>query len=136
MLRGLVQQGQGREAVRAASRPSIGAKLAAAHSAWERRQVLESFVRDEVKQVTGLAGDRIDPEAEFLALGIDSLMAIELRNRIMVSLEVSPPLQRFLKDASVARLTDDLLDRLALAEVAMGSSSTATVHEDLEHISI
>jgi NAD(P)-dependent dehydrogenase (short-subunit alcohol dehydrogenase family) len=136
MLRGLLQEGQVREAAPPASSRNIRAELSAAHSARERRQLLGSFVRDEVGQVTGLGGDRIDPEVDFLALGIDSLMAIELRNRIMTRLEVSPPLQRFLKDANVARLRDDLLDRLALAGVAMGSSTTAIAHEDLEHISI
>jgi acyl transferase domain-containing protein len=110
--------------------------LRSASSIDEQRGLLEGHVREQVAQVTGLTPARVDARAPFLALGIDSLMAIELRNRMLTSLEVSPPLQRYLKDSNVARLVDDLLDRLAVNGLISPASSAVPVEEDMEHISL
>jgi myxalamid-type polyketide synthase MxaB len=55
----------------------------------ERRGVLMSHVGDEVASVLGFAsGEQIDPERGLNELGLDSLMAVELRNRLESSLGV------------------------------------------------
>src|SRR5215469_5105966 len=140
LLRGLVPQSRSantdQRVPAAATQRNLRAELESVDSLSERRRLLESFVREQIGQVTELVSGNIDSGAEFLALGIDSLMAIELRSRILASLEVSPPLQRFLRDASVTRLTNDLLDRLALSGSTLSSPAAAAVQEDLEHISI
>jgi acyl transferase domain-containing protein/acyl carrier protein len=48
--------------------------------------VLETYLREQVAQVLRLAPSRIDPNKPLRALGIDSLMTLELRNRLEAGL--------------------------------------------------
>ncbi|WP_018262949.1 type I polyketide synthase [Methylobacterium sp. WSM2598] len=57
-------------------------QLAAAPSA-ERGSVLTAFVQGELALVLGMQGEqKLDPRKGFKDLGVDSLMAVELRNRL------------------------------------------------------
>ena len=46
-------------------------------------------------------------------IGLDSLMAVELRNRVRSQLELDVPLVTFMDDASITRLATELSLRLA-----------------------
>ncbi|MEE8522653.1 MAG: SDR family NAD(P)-dependent oxidoreductase, partial [Thermoanaerobaculia bacterium] len=55
--------------------------------AGERRDLLGAYVRDEVGRVLGLdPAQPIEPQQGFFDLGMDSLMAVELRNRLLAEL--------------------------------------------------
>jgi len=70
------------EAPRADSGPSLQARLEAAPPAM-RHDLLVEFVRQEVASVLGLAGPAVVPIATGLFdLGMDSLMAVELKRRL------------------------------------------------------
>ena len=60
-------------------------RLAAA-SAGERRQLLEPVVREAVGRVLKLAPSRVDPRKALGSMGLNSLMAMELRNRLETAL--------------------------------------------------
>jgi acyl transferase domain-containing protein/NADPH:quinone reductase-like Zn-dependent oxidoreductase/SAM-dependent methyltransferase/short-subunit dehydrogenase/acyl carrier protein len=67
-------------------------RLAAA-SAAHRRTLLVGFVRDQLARVLGLPeSDAIDPKQPFSEIGLDSLMAIELRNLLGSGLALERPL--------------------------------------------
>jgi aryl carrier-like protein len=78
----------------------------------ERRQLLESYLREQVAKVLGLSPSRLDVRESLNSLGIDSLMAVELKNRIERSLEVAVSMVQFLRGPSVQQLTALLLDQL------------------------
>ena len=70
------------QAPRADSGPSLQARLEAAPQAM-RHDLLVEFVRQEVASVLGLAGPAVVPIATGLFdLGMDSLMAVELKRRL------------------------------------------------------
>jgi acyl carrier protein len=48
----------------------------------DRRRVLERHLRGIAGKVLGIAADELDPETGFADLGMDSLMAVELRKRL------------------------------------------------------
>ncbi len=54
-----------------------------------RRDLLESFVRDQLARVLGLDAARISAAQPFQALGLDSLLALEFRNRLEAALGIS-----------------------------------------------
>jgi acyl transferase domain-containing protein/NADPH:quinone reductase-like Zn-dependent oxidoreductase len=69
-----------------AGRPRFVDRLLAA-PAGERRELLMAHVHDQVASVMGMnGGHRVDPRQSFSELGLDSLMAVELRNRLGSSL--------------------------------------------------
>jgi acyl carrier protein len=53
-----------------------------AHPAGDRSRVLESYLQEQLGRVLRCAPSRIEPSAPFKNLGVDSLMAIEFRNRL------------------------------------------------------
>jgi acyl carrier protein len=53
-----------------------------AHPAGDRSRVLEGYLQEQLGRVLRCAPSRIEPSAPFKNLGVDSLMAIEFRNRL------------------------------------------------------
>jgi len=73
---------------RPARPPDILARLARLDPT-ERRDWLLGYVRDEVAAAIGLADAlRLDPQQGFFRMGMDSLMAVELKNRLTAGLGV------------------------------------------------
>ncbi|MGY3248909.1 acyl transferase domain-containing protein/acyl carrier protein [Streptomyces sp. TE4109] len=71
--------------------------------------------------------DRIDPQAGLNALGLDSLLAMELRARISSELGVAPPVVALLSGTPVAELITQLHD--ALAELVAHEAGNADMAE-------
>ncbi len=87
----------------------LPARLAAAEPA-ERRRILTEFVTHAVSRVLKMAPARLDPRRTFGDMGLSSLLAIELRNRLEAAL--SRPLSATLawNYPTIAAMTAHLLD--------------------------
>lgn len=85
----------------------------------QRAELIEAYLRKIAAKVLGLGASSLDPHQPLVNLGLDSLMAIELRNRIEVDLGVRVPMVEFLKGPSVAQLVGLLLDQVAESSVSM-----------------
>lgn len=110
--------------------PTFDAVRAAAPE--ERRGLLDVLVRDKVARVLGTSADQLDVEKPLLNLGIDSLMAVELRNWVEQELRVSLPIMELMRSPSLARLTDLLLEQLAAPEetaITAGRNGHATTSD-------
>jgi acyl transferase domain-containing protein len=55
----------------------------------QRRSALEAYLQTTLAQVLRMAPGRIEPDMPFGRLGLESLMAVEFRNRLAVSLDLS-----------------------------------------------
>jgi hypothetical protein len=90
--------------------PPLEERLAAA-AAGERRELLLEHVHEQVVRVIGLRpGEQVDPRQPLNELGVDSLMAVELRNRLVASLGAKRALPATLvfDHPTIAALTDYL----------------------------
>jgi acyl transferase domain-containing protein/acyl-CoA synthetase (AMP-forming)/AMP-acid ligase II/SAM-dependent methyltransferase/acyl carrier protein len=70
----------------------------------ERGKVLQEFLRREFASITGHTLDDADLDKPLQSFGLDSLMAIQLRNRVEAELKISLSLVDFLKGLSLSQI--------------------------------
>jgi acyl carrier protein len=103
------------------SEPSIGdivQELQEASPA-ERGGIMAGYLARELAAVMGLpARSDIASDVSFLDMGLDSLMAVQLRNRLQSDLGVDVPIRTFMEGTGVADLAAEL--------------SKVVAHEDAE----
>jgi acyl carrier protein len=79
----------------------------------EKAEELLRFLCEETVSVLALgASFKIDRDRSLMDLGLDSLMAMELRNRLQNSLGVTVPVDELLQRRSFAQLSDRVLGAL------------------------
>jgi acyl transferase domain-containing protein/acyl-CoA synthetase (AMP-forming)/AMP-acid ligase II/NAD(P)-dependent dehydrogenase (short-subunit alcohol dehydrogenase family)/SAM-dependent methyltransferase/aryl carrier-like protein len=82
-------------------------------SVQQREQLLMAHIQQEVAAVMGLGeGNTLELEADLATLGVDSLMAMELRSRLQKFLGVALPIQVVLEGASIKTLVEELSQQL------------------------
>jgi hypothetical protein len=110
----------------------------AAASPNRQRDLLLNHVNDQVVKVIGLAaGQQIDPRQPLNELGLDSLMAVELRNLLAAGLEIKRALPATLvfDYPTIDALTDYLgRDILATAETAAEPPAKPEITDFIEQI--
>jgi acyl carrier protein len=114
---------------------SADAVLAADPS--ERRSLLESALRGRIAAVLGLPASRLDVHQPLTRLGLDSLMGLELQNILESELSVTVSLMQLLTNASVAKLSELLVEKIAgengatAAEIGGGDDAEPAARESL-----
>jgi acyl carrier protein len=102
-------------------RSDFNARFAAA-PARERRRLLADYVRTEIAGVMGMeSGTQIEPRQRLFDIGIDSLMAVELRNTLHNGLAISLPSTLVFDYPTVEALVEFLASGLRLDEVPTAS---------------
>ncbi len=106
----VVQTGHHRQSAsgyRGADRPLI---LAVEPS--QRRERLESYLREQVAHVLRIPAEQLDVQQPLKAVGLDSLMAIELKNLVEQNLAVEIPAAKLLEGPTIAQLAELLAPQL------------------------
>jgi acyl transferase domain-containing protein/acyl carrier protein len=119
LLRSLVapETAPGHTVVEAAGRPDELTRRLVALSEPERRTVLLELLREEVAAVLRLAKpDTVTGERPLRELGLDSLTAMELRNRLATRLAMALPATLVFDYPTPRRIVDMLLQRLDLPQ--------------------
>ena len=92
----------------------------------ERQQVIETFLLEQVAKVLKSSASKLDLYQPMNKMGIDSLMAVELKNRVESDLEMNIPVTALLQGPSVAQLAQVLLEQLATEEGVHPTTSSST----------
>jgi NAD(P)-dependent dehydrogenase (short-subunit alcohol dehydrogenase family)/aryl carrier-like protein len=90
--------------------PSVEALRAAAPA--QRNVTVERLLRTKLSSVLGVEPDKLDPATPLLDLGLDSLMAVELRNWMEAELELNIPIFELMRSPSLSRVVELLCAEL------------------------
>ncbi|MBX3422781.1 MAG: SDR family NAD(P)-dependent oxidoreductase [Pirellulaceae bacterium] len=89
----------------------------------ERRALISDMLRSKIGSLLGIAAQQIRDDRALLELGLDSLMAVELRNWIESQLEITLPISALMRGHSLG----ELIDQIAAMIVGSNSSAPSTV---------
>ena len=92
----------------------------------ERPRLIEEFISEQLSRVLRIDVDELDIHQSLGNLGIDSLMAVELRNHVQASLGIVIPVAQLLQDPSIAQLAQGILDQLAGTSASLGEVTINT----------
>lgn len=74
----------------------------------QRLNLITQALRTKTGQLLGIASDQIQSERALLEMGLDSLMAVEMRNWIEGQLEINVPISALMRSESLADLAEQL----------------------------
>ncbi len=83
-----------------------------ASSPRERENLLITHLQSEVAQVLEMTASQIDVLQPLNTMGLDSLMAVELRKRVQTDLGVDVPIVKFIEDISIVDLATEVNGQL------------------------
>ena len=93
----------------------------------DRRELLAEHILSTASAVIGLApGDRLDPEAGFFQLGMDSLMSVTLQRTLSAGLGIDLPAAFIYENPTISSLTEALCERMGCESVPTAKSGVAT----------
>jgi acyl transferase domain-containing protein len=86
---------------------------------------LQDYIYVQLGQIMQLAVDEIPPDKPLNTLGLDSMMALELRDQLERDLRVTVPFEALLQDRSLRDFVIMLRDKLRAAQAAPTDSALA-----------
>jgi acyl transferase domain-containing protein/NADPH:quinone reductase-like Zn-dependent oxidoreductase/ubiquinone/menaquinone biosynthesis C-methylase UbiE/acyl carrier protein len=95
--------------------------------ATERLSLLEAGLQEQVARVLGMASTALELERPLTAIGLDSLMSVELKSRLEQELRVSLPTVELLRDPSIRQLAQVLLRQLSGVEATARPAADAAI---------
>ena len=107
-------------------------RLQLAISPEEQQQLLEEYLTEQIAQVLGLPASQLDVEQPLNTLGLDSLMLIQLVNRIKKDFALELSIEALFEDMTLIDLVQQLQPQLALFksesdDAPMMATNTAAV---------
>ena len=101
-----------------------------------RRGLLARYVQGRLGGLLGFSSDKdIHPDSSLNEMGLDSLRAVELKNRIGRELGVDLPMARFIDGTTLDGIVEVLLTQLALSDLLARPAAEA-VEVEVEELTI
>jgi len=97
----------------------------------ERTALVDQLLRDQVSRILGVEPGRLDREAPLLDLGLDSLMAVELRSWIDSEMRVNLSIVQLMRSPNLAHVTEIICHEL-VHEKGVSADEKAHQPSDLD----
>ena len=92
--------------------PRLTSEMLAKMSGELRQQTLAQYLSDQIARVLGHTSLKLDAHQQLNRLGIDSLMSVELKNRIGSDLNVVIPVTTFLQGVTFEQLITQIVEQI------------------------
>jgi aryl carrier-like protein len=79
----------------------------------ERQAFITAYMQEQIAKAIGISACELDLQQPLNHMGIDSLLAVELRNRLRTDLKVDIAAVKFMEDSSIASLAMQISELLA-----------------------
>ncbi|HGY55104.1 MAG TPA: SDR family NAD(P)-dependent oxidoreductase, partial [Caldithrix abyssi] len=107
------------EKVERADKGAVGGKKSitkeqlAGLNAEERVMLVAEFLQNQIAKVVGTSPAKLELDRPLNTLGLDSLMAIELKNSVEASVDATLPIATLLKGPAIRELAADIVEQMA-----------------------
>lgn len=101
----------------------------------ERQPLLEIYLEGQVARLLELALSQVDRQRSLVALGLDSLSAVELTNHIQTTLGVNFAAANLLQGPNITELAAALADQLPTISAEVEAQKMAQILEKLDQLS-
>jgi aryl carrier-like protein len=103
----------------------------------ERAPLVLALLADQLARILGHeAAKSIDTQAPLLELGLDSLMAVEVKNWINAHLAVNVPIETLINGAALEQIADSLSAELAVRDIAVSEPQSLPENDAFEVIEL
>ena len=117
------------------SPPSLSVEQLQAASPEEQELLLEAYLKEQTAKIMGLVAATLDVEQPLSSLGLDSLMAIELTNRISADIGVKLPMTQLISGDKITQITTALLEEIVPNNQDSDTENFADLLADIEQMS-
>jgi acyl carrier protein len=131
--RSLLRDLGGAESGPRASEGLLG-QIGAAATPAERRSLLETHLREQIGHVLRVAPARVERDTPLKALGLNSLMSLELRNRLEATLGLTLPATLVWNYPTVAAVAAHLEERLGFVPGETGEAAPSSDDAELDRL--
>ncbi|MBI4526099.1 MAG: SDR family NAD(P)-dependent oxidoreductase [Deltaproteobacteria bacterium] len=100
----------------------------------KRESILQSYVSEQVANVLGTSAAKLDFDQPLSELGFDSLMAVELKNRLENDLVISLPPGKLMQGPSIRRLSAEVMELLKTDGEIASEALAPEVFQELEPV--
>ncbi|WP_375494379.1 beta-ketoacyl synthase N-terminal-like domain-containing protein [uncultured Nostoc sp.] len=102
----------------------------------QRTHLLSTYIQAQIVQALECEAVQVDVQKPLTSMGIDSLMAMSLRNRIVTNLKIELPIEQFIASPSIAELAQACHEQLILKNLSLPTIQIANVVEELEELTL
>jgi acyl transferase domain-containing protein/acyl carrier protein len=101
----------------------------------ERTGLIESYMIEQSARVLGFSQSQLDPVKPLTDLGLDSLMALEMKNRVESSLGITLPISALLQGPSIREIAGVVSTQLSVTYPQEESQAISEVLEEVMQLS-
>lgn len=99
----------------------------------EGEKILLNYLINKMSSLLGMTAAKIDIKQPLTSMGVDSLMAVELRNLLLRELEFDLPLERIIDGISIVQIANLVGEKILLEQITgLTTSPDRDIDEDEE----
>lgn len=119
-----------------ATESGIRQQLLACESEQNAEELLIPYLRKDVARILRISEEKLNPRVSLIRFGLDSLMAVELKNRIESDFGVRLPAAKLLRGPSIVELAEWLGAEVRVLGTSSDTADSIHIHAREEAASV